>query len=138
MAAATLHKPDPRQATIDRFGELDWKVQQLAPALSEHKALKAEIEGWFANHPANQPATIKGKKYTAQLSMRKLERTITNPGKAFTMLKKAVGSFEEAVKLVNIPLGAAVDAFIPASQHKSIIKEAHTGSRTLKCVRNDG
>lgn len=133
---AALVKVSSREQTIDRFGLLDEEIQRFQPVLTEHKRLREEIEGWYASHPANQPATATGKQFTVQVDRRKKERTLTDPRKAFSLLQKALGSLDAVIAVINIPLTTAIDKYLPVSQHRQFLTTALTGSRTLHVVRN--
>jgi hypothetical protein len=138
--SASLHvvaKPLTKEQKIDRYGELDRQIQLFAPVLAEHKELKAEIAGWFDSLPPDQPATAKGDLYTIQLAAKENERTITDQKQAFALLRKFVGSLDGAIALVSIPLGAAIDKFIPKPLHAKFLEQARTGTRSLKPVRNE-
>ena len=128
--------PGSREQTVDRFGMLDEEIQRFAPKVAEHKRLREEIEGWYATHPANQPATAKGKDFTIQLDPRKKERTLTDPRKAFSLLQRALGSLDAVIAVINIPLTTAIDKYLPVSEHKQFLTSALTGSRSLHVVRN--
>ena len=128
---------DSRQKVVDAYGALDEQIQRFAPTLAEHKRLRKEIEDWFASHPADQPAVAKGKHYTVQLTIRKKERTLTNPRKAFALLQKALGSLDAVIAIITIPLTTAIDKYLPVSQHSQFLTSALTGSRTLTVVRNE-
>jgi hypothetical protein len=139
MAAALQPVPKPlnREDVIDRYGELETRISQFAPTVAEHKLLKAQIEGWFTSCPADQPQIAKGKRYTIQLTAREWTRTIANPQTAFAELRKAAGSLEKAIAAITIPLGKAIDKWIPEAKHKLFLKREQNGPRTLKTIRND-
>ena len=137
MGAVALVKSVPRERIVDRYGELDEEIRRFAPTLTEHRQLREEIEGWYASHPAGQPAVAKGKVYSIQLTACKRERTLTDPRKAFSLLQRALGSLDAVIAVITIPLTTAIDKYLPASQHKQFLTAALTGSRTLSVVRNE-
>jgi hypothetical protein len=118
---------------IDRFGELHRLIDQHAPIVEEEKRLHQEIESWYANLPPETPTVAHGKLYAIQIGPRQNERTITNPLKAFELLRKQLG-LEAVLALITIPLGAAVDKFIPKSKHKLFITEERSGYRRFVAV----
>ena len=133
--AGTLPKEQTQK--IDRYGELQRQIDLFAPVLAEHKELKAEIAGWFDSHPPDQPAIAQGDLWTIQLTAKENERTITDQKVAFATLRKFAGSLDGVIALINIPLGNAIDKLIPKPLHKAFLKQERTGTRSLKCVRNE-
>lgn len=123
----------PRAEKIDRYGELCRRIDEMEPLLEEHTLLKAEIQSWFAGQAPDQGAVAEGDLYTIQLTAKSKERTITKPMQAFRLLKQQLG-LTATVALLKIPLGEAIDKFIPKSQHPQFLVQELTGSRRLKAV----
>jgi len=119
-----------RAEIVDEFGSLDSQIRLLTP---RHTLLKTQIQAWFADHKADQPAEARGLAYCVQLSPRKSERTVISKWKCFLRLRKLVG-LKATVELVNFPLTDAIDKHIPEAEHKLFLVKAHTGSRTVTAV----
>jgi hypothetical protein len=133
-ALAIAKKTAPTlQETIDRYGDLDLKVQLFAPIKEEHELLKKEIELSLADKPGDLPAVVESSRYQIQLTARRKERTLIDKRKLFARLKKQLG-LDGFLALVTIPLGEGVDRNIPQSEHKLFVAEERTGSRTLSVV----
>ena len=124
-----------RQQKIDRYGYLDLAIQRFAPNVEEHAALKEEIRSWYPDEPEKSFLAV-GSKFTLQLGAAEQRREITDHKKAFTLLRGAVGSLDGAIALLTIPLGAAIDKFIPEIKHRQFLSKARTGPRPVKAVPN--
>jgi hypothetical protein len=106
----------------------------VKPAVDRHKVLKETIAGWYADTPAEQAAIAQGRLYTIHVAAAGNERTVFDKQKAFSALKKAMGSMGAAVGVIAIPLTSAIDKFIPKDQHGLFISEGRTGSRKVTAV----
>ena len=127
-------RPDPaRKAKLDEFGDLNLKIQHMAPDVARHAVLKDEIVGWSKDEDGEHPCVFSGERWTIQFTPRENRRTIFDPRKAFNALKKIVG-LEALMALVDVPLGAGVDKFIPEEQHKLFLVKARTGPRTMTVI----
>jgi hypothetical protein len=121
-----------RETIIDEYGELSRKVLEFKPTLQKHEALKKTIAGWYESLPGEETATAQGKLYSIQVGMRENRRTITNPKRAFNLLKKALG-LEKTIETVTIPL-KALDAHCSVLEQRSILKQERTGPREIIAV----
>jgi len=129
--AKAIHLEEPTRAQIiDRFGAVYWQIEALQ---TEYANLKQKINSWFVNHPADQPAIADGYRFSIHLSAQESRRSIFDKYIAFSKLRKLLG-LKETVELLTIPLGAAVDKFIPEPQHAEFLKRDRTGPRTLTPV----
>lgn len=124
---------DPSPEDIDRFGDLDLKVQLFAPTAEEHELLKKKIEAAVATKPGDLPAQVQGHRYELQLSARRNKRTITNVTKVFSLLRKRLG-LAGLLSLITIPFGEAVDKHMTDAEKAGLIVEERTGSRSVKVV----
>ena len=131
--AALLSVVPNRADKIDRFGELARRIQEFAPILEEHSTLKKEMEDWYAEADNARRFAPEGELYTVQVSARGQERTITDPMKAWAALRKTM-SLDAVVALVTIPLGGAIDKFIPESKHAMFLVKEQTGPRKFVAV----
>lgn len=104
-------------------------MRLIAP---RHKALKYEIAGWFSDLPADQTFVAEGKLYTIQIGKKENRRTITNPARAFNLLKKTVG-LVALLRSITIPL-KAIDDHVPIEIHPSILTQERTGPRDIVAV----
>src|SRR5579863_2079691 len=82
---------EPSSEDIDRYGDLDLKVQLFAPTAEEHELLKKKIEAAVACRPGDLPSQVEGHRYQLQLSARRNERKIIDVKKVFTLLKRRIG-----------------------------------------------
>lgn len=121
-----------REEKIDRFGDLELAKAQFQPKLDEYNALKREIEGWYAEAAADKPALAQGRRYSIQLSPKERRRKVTDPKRAFALLKRYVGA-AKLVDVLAIPL-KVVDQFIPEAFHPQFLVQERTGPRDLVAV----
>lgn len=124
---------EPSLEDIDRFGDLDLKVQQFAPIQEEYDLLKKKLQAGLEGKPGDRPHVLDGRRYLLQLGARRTERTITNKKAVFARLKKSLG-LDGFLALITIPLGEGVDKNIPKSDHKLFLVEEQSGSRSIKVV----
>lgn len=121
-----------REQIIDEFGEVDRQVLGFKPTLARHKALQAQILGWYLDLPGDQTITAEGKLYTVQVGMRENKRTLTNVKRAFRMIQKAIG-LDDLLGLITLPL-KAIDQHIAIADQRTIVKQERTGPRDLTVV----
>jgi hypothetical protein len=127
-------RPDAdRRAVIDEYGDLNLQIEHLAPQVARHAVLKAEIVSWSKDQDGAKPCVFPADRWTVQFMPRENRRTIFDPRKAFAMLKKVIG-IEATMALVDVPLGAGIDKFIPEDKHKLFLVQDRTGPRTMKCI----
>jgi hypothetical protein len=117
-----------RKALIDEFGRLQQRVDAHKPDKDRHAVLREQIATWYDSAPANQPYLEEGMDFTLMVGERANERVITHMPRLFKLL--GAGLF---LKLCKFPLGA-IDASLPAVQHKTFLIEEQTGPRKLKVV----
>lgn len=134
MPVIEMPRRDPqRSKKIDRYGELCRLEDQFAPLAEEKELLGKEIQSWYKDADPNCGHVADGDLYQVQLGARANDRTITKPMKAFGLLKKQLG-LASTIALLKIPLGEAIDKFIPKSEHKLFLVEERVGSRRMKVV----
>lgn len=127
-------RPDAkRAAVINEFGDLDLEIQHMAPKAARHKLLKDEIVSWSKDEDGEKPCVFPADRWTVQFMPRENRRTIFDPRKAFNALKKIIG-MDATMALVDVPLGAGIDKFIPEEQHKLFLTRAHTGPRSMTVI----
>jgi hypothetical protein len=119
-----------RRATVDEFGALDQQIQLLRV---RHAELRETILGWHAKAPAGDAIEDRGERFALQISACKSARTIFDPGKAFASLCAAVG-LKRAVKLITIPLGKAIDKYVPEQKHRTFVRQQLSGPREIVVV----
>jgi hypothetical protein len=117
----------------DEFGELARLVDLFDPTQRRFEAARKEIDARFAEHPADQAASLEGSLYSVRLTARSNRRSFTDKVKAFTLLRRAIG-LKALIELITIPLEAAVDEFIPRSKHALFLAEERTGYRRISAV----
>ncbi len=122
-----------RRAKIDIYGELDRKLELVEPEREQHKLLGKEIQSWYKNEDGAMPQVANGNDYRIQLSARRNERVITDKKKAVAALKRALGSLDAVIAVLDIPLGL-IDKHVPESEQATFIHEEHSGYRTLEAV----
>ena len=122
-----------RSQVIDEFGELNRQIQAFGPKFERFKELRAEILEWCEDEPADRPVEMQGRCYTLRISARELQRKVKDKIKAFELLSRLIGK-KAAVELISIPLKAAIDKFIPAEKHASILTSGNTGPREIDVV----
>lgn len=128
--------PLPKDPTlpqeIDEFGELQRQLDLMAPVIDRHKVLKEKFEKRLENHPADQPAILRGKSYELQYGIRRNERTIVKPARVFNLLRAQLG-LRGVMALIKIPL-EMLDKHVPKSQQAGLVVEERSGWRKLDVV----
>lgn len=123
------------KAKIDEFGDLDLKIQQLAPDIARHAVLKTELAEVAKAMDADRQCVAAGVRWTIWFTPRENRRRITNARKAFDAVKKVVG-LEGLIALITIPFEAAIDKHVPEELHKLFLVQERVGPRTMKVVPN--
>ncbi len=118
---------------INEFGDLDLKIERLAPEMARHAVLKAEIVGWSKDEDGDKPCVFPASRWTVRFMPRENRRKIFSPKKAFLLMKKAIG-IEALMALVTIPLEAGIDKHIDESEHKLFLTKTRTGPRELSVI----
>lgn len=124
---------EERRAKVDRYGELERQIALVDPAVTELKALKEEIEGWHAGDVSDKPVMETGNLYRIQMSPRRRERILLAKKKVWNALKAVIG-LDALIALIDIPLGAAVDRYLPKSVQAGLVHEERSGYRTFAVV----
>jgi hypothetical protein len=119
---------DIRAQAADEFGELERRVAEFKPVKDRHEALKKQIQAWFEQEPADQPASVEGKLYIVQASPRTQQTRIKSIPRLFKRLGKAL-----FMEVCNVPL-TAVRNSIPETEHEQFLEVERTGSRSIKAV----
>jgi hypothetical protein len=119
---------DIRAQVADEFGELERRIQEFKPVRDRHEALKKQIQTWFEQEPADQPASVEGKLYLVQASARANQRKVKSIASLFRRLGKAL-----FLEVATVPF-TAIDRVLPAEEHEKFVSEERTGSRTIKAV----
>lgn len=114
-----------REDKIDEYGELKRQESLWAPGAARLKALREEINSWYASAPADQSITAHGKLYILTISARENERSIVSMARVFTHVGRAA-----FLRLCRFPLAACDELNIPAD----LIESARTGPRTIAAV----
>jgi hypothetical protein len=136
-AFPTTSTPRTVEEKIDRWGDLEEWIAQHALLFEEHTSLTHELQGLSERYSPEKGLELHGKRWTAQFGARRSERTITNQKKAFALLRRFAGSLETAIGAITIPLGAAIDKFIPEELHGQFLRKELSGSRSIKAVRHE-
>ena len=117
---------EKRSRTINEFGDLDRRIKEFKPVTERHRVLKEEIAGWFASHPADQPALAESDRYTIQLSPRAQQRSIISLAKIYRKIGQAL-----FLKIATVPL-KALDVACP--DQDGLVVTERTGVRTVTAV----
>lgn len=110
---------------IDEYGELKRQEALFKPASDRLKQLREEINGWYANEPADKPVTVHGRLYILTLTPRENERSIVSMAKLFTAAGRTT-----FLRLCRFPLTAFDQLKLPAE----LVTTARTGPRTISAV----
>jgi hypothetical protein len=124
--AVTVDREQRRM--VDEYGELDRRMQMLAPDAARYETLKRAIKSWFDQAPPDVDGIVEGQVYRLHLSARERERRARSTRDVLA----AVGE-EEFFDLVSVPIGALED-LLGKSRAAGLIIEARTGSRRIKAV----
>jgi hypothetical protein len=117
---------------VDRYGELQRRKKLNEPDEDEAAVLKAEIESWHKDSPADKGPTEKGELYQIQLSPKRNQRTFKDKRKAFNVLMRTLGR-DGLIAVIEIPFGV-LDKSVPASAQAAFMTEERSGYRTLTVV----
>jgi transposase len=112
----------------DEFGELDRRMQLLAPDVARFESLKRAIKSWFDRMPADAEGTIEGNFYRLHLSARERERRVSS----MRALVDVIG-LEKFLELASVPIGALED-LLGKTRAAALIVDKRTGSRRIKAV----
>lgn len=114
-----------RASLVDEFGELDRQLALLEP---RYKALSEEINGWFENAPAAEPATIDGAQYRLALSPKRLSRHVTK----LTVLFRKLG-VRRFLQSCTFPVGEC-EKLLGEDGAAAFIEGGRTGKRTITAM----
>jgi hypothetical protein len=132
---ATFHSPEAavtigreQRRMVDEYGELDRRIQLLAPDMARHDVLKRAIKSWFDGLPADADGFVEGTIYRLHLSARERERRI----RSLRELIAAIG-LDKFLEIANVAIGPVED-LLGKTRTARLISEARTGSRRIKAV----
>jgi hypothetical protein len=113
---------------VDEYGELDRRMQMLAPDTARYEVLKKAIKSWFDGMPPDADGIVEGNVYRLHLSARERERRVRS-------MRDLVGviGLDKFLELATVPIGALED-LLGKTRAASLVAEARTGSRRIKAV----
>ena len=117
---------------FDRLGYLLDVERRNKPLMNELKALKDEVRGQFASHPAANPVRAEGNVYYIDLTACEERREVTDQKQAFEALQKAAG-MEKLLEGLTLPF-KLLDAWLDTDQQKAFVKKERTGARDVSAV----
>ena len=113
---------------VDEYGELDRRMQLLAPDTARYDTLKRAIKSWFDRVPADVDGIVEGQVYRLHLSARERERRV----RSMRDLVAAIG-LDKFLELASVPIGVLED-MLGKTRAAGFIAEGRTGSRRIKAV----
>lgn len=120
----------PTPEKLDELGELHRQLQLIEPRFNN---LKEEVLACYEKDPPAESIHAQGHFYRMDLSARGNKRTILDNLKVFNRLRKLIG-LKELVRLITIPLEAAIDKHLPETEHDHFVKKERTGPRRMTLV----
>jgi hypothetical protein len=116
----------------DEFGEVDRQIHLMKPVVARHKQLRERILGFHSHLAGDQVAEVQGRLYVIRIGAAERQRTVTNPKRAFNVLKKIMG-LDALYEALTIPL-KLVDRYVPIAEHRHFLKQERTGPRDVTSV----
>ena len=114
---------------FDRFGELVTLDAQAKPFLEERDFLKARIRDHRVLLPGAKGAGIEGNSHFVDIGLKENGQTVTDLGKVFAALKKAVG-LEKLAKARSFTI-KPIDEHLPTAEQAKPIQPERTDARDV-------
>jgi hypothetical protein len=120
---------------LDRCGFLLDEYKRHKPWLDELEKLKKDIRAKCKDLAADAPLRLDGAAYYIDLGMKENEKRLTDKGKAFAALRKAMG-LEKLIDALTITF-KLLDQWVPEPLQKKFMAEERTGSRAISAVAKE-
>lgn len=126
---------EPLRIKLDRCGFLLDEYRRNKPWLDELEKLKKEIRAKCADLAAELPVRLEGAAYYIDLGMKENEKRLTDKGKAFVALRKAMG-IDKLIEALTITF-KLLDQWVPELVQKKFMVQERTGSRDISAVAKE-
>ncbi len=111
-------------ALVDELGPIDARLKAVAGDVKRADEIKKALRAQLDKAPAEAARSFSGLKYTAQVSERRMEKTVN-----VLKLWKQIG-VKAFLKIATVTV-KALEETLPLDKRSGLVDEARTGSRVV-------